>query len=57
MQQAIKKVLARQDLTADEMVAVMRNIMTGNATPAQICGFLVGLLVSKSYNEEPAVIN
>ncbi len=43
MQQAIKKVLARQDLTADEMTAVMRNIMTGNATPAQIGGFLVGL--------------
>ncbi|MCU7814814.1 MAG: anthranilate phosphoribosyltransferase [Candidatus Thiodiazotropha sp. (ex Rostrolucina anterorostrata)] len=43
MQQAINKVLAHQDLTADEMTGVMRNIMTGCATPAQIGGFLVGL--------------
>ena len=43
MQQAIRKVLARQDLSADEMTGVMRTIMTGGATPAQIGGFLVGL--------------
>ncbi|MCU7876968.1 MAG: anthranilate phosphoribosyltransferase [Candidatus Thiodiazotropha sp. (ex Lucinoma borealis)] len=43
MQQAINKVLGRQDLTADEMTGVMRNIMTGCATSAQIGGFLVGL--------------
>ncbi len=43
MQQAISKVLTRQDLTGDEMTAVMRSIMTGGATPAQIGGFLVGL--------------
>jgi anthranilate phosphoribosyltransferase len=43
MQQAINKVLARQDLTGDEMTAVMRTIMTGGATSAQIGGFLVGL--------------
>ena len=43
MQTAIKTVLARQDLTADEMTNVMRIIMTGEATPAQIGGFLVGL--------------
>ncbi len=43
MQQAISKVLARQDLTADEMASVMRTIMTGGATPAQIGGFLIGL--------------
>lgn len=43
MQTAIKTVLARQDLTADEMNNVMRIIMTGEATPAQIGGFLVGL--------------
>jgi anthranilate phosphoribosyltransferase len=43
MQQAISKVLARQDLTADEMTSVMRSIMTGGATPAQIGGFLIGL--------------
>lgn len=43
MQAAIKIVLARQDLSADEMNDVMRIIMTGEATPAQIGGFLVGL--------------
>lgn len=43
MQAAIKAVLARQNLSADEMNNVMRIIMTGEATPAQIGGFLVGL--------------
>ncbi len=43
MQQAINKVLARQDLTGEEMTSVMRTIMTGGATGAQIGGFLVGL--------------
>jgi anthranilate phosphoribosyltransferase len=43
MQQAINKVLARQDLTGEEMTEVMQSIMTGGATPAQIGGFLVGL--------------
>ncbi|MDJ0805429.1 MAG: anthranilate phosphoribosyltransferase [Gammaproteobacteria bacterium] len=43
MQQAINLVLARQDLSADEMTAVMHTIMTGGATPAQIGGFLIGL--------------
>ena len=42
MQAAIKKVLSSEDLTADEMNSVMRN-MTGEATSAQIGGFLVGL--------------
>ena len=43
MQSAIKAVLAHQDLSAEEMNNVMRIIMTGEATPAQIGGFLVGL--------------
>ena len=43
MQTAIKNVLARKDLSAEEMNNVMRIIMTGEATPAQIGGFLVGL--------------
>jgi anthranilate phosphoribosyltransferase len=43
MQQAINKVLTRQDLTGDEMTSVMQTIMTGGATPAQIGGFLIGL--------------
>ncbi|THB72279.1 MAG: anthranilate phosphoribosyltransferase [Gammaproteobacteria bacterium] len=43
MQGAIRTVTERQDLTAGEMEQVMRTIMTGEATPAQIGGFLIGL--------------
>ncbi|MEN8668549.1 MAG: anthranilate phosphoribosyltransferase, partial [Ketobacter sp.] len=43
IQQAIKQVIERQDLTEAEMSEVMNQIMTGQATPAQIGGFLVGL--------------
>lgn len=43
MQAAIKTVIAGKDLSADEMNNVMQIIMTGEATPAQIGGFLVGL--------------
>jgi anthranilate phosphoribosyltransferase len=43
IQAAIKAVINRQDLSQDEMQAVMTQIMTGEATPAQIGGFLVGL--------------
>lgn len=43
MQQAIQKVLSRHDLDGQEMTDVMRTIMTGGATPAQIGGFLIGL--------------
>jgi anthranilate phosphoribosyltransferase len=43
MQSAIRAMTERRDLTAAEMRAVMRVIMTGEATPAQIGGFLIGL--------------
>jgi anthranilate phosphoribosyltransferase len=43
IQQAINKVLARHDLTGEEMTSVMSTIMTGGATAAQIGGFLIGL--------------
>jgi len=43
MQAAIKAVTERRDLNADEMTDVMRTIMTGEATQAQIGGFLIGL--------------
>ena len=43
MPQAISRVIARHDLSSEEMSSVMRTIMTGNATPAQIGGFLIGL--------------
>jgi anthranilate phosphoribosyltransferase len=43
MSQAINAVLQRQDLNSSEMTEVMRTIMTGGATDAQIGGFLIGL--------------
>ncbi len=43
MQAAIRAVVERRDLTSAQMESVMRLIMTGQATPAQIGGFLVGL--------------
>lgn len=41
--QAIARVVAKQDLSQEEMTEVMTLIMTGEATPAQIGGFLIGL--------------
>ncbi len=43
MQQAIKAVTEKRDLNTEEMAATMRLIMTGEATPAQVGGFLIGL--------------
>ncbi|VAW78546.1 Anthranilate phosphoribosyltransferase [hydrothermal vent metagenome] len=43
MQAAIRQVTERQNLSEAEMHDVMQLIMTGQATPAQIGGFLVGL--------------
>ncbi|MGQ9659770.1 MAG: anthranilate phosphoribosyltransferase [Thermochromatium sp.] len=43
LKDAIARCIARRDLTHDEMTAVMRTIMTGGATPAQIAGLLVAL--------------
>jgi anthranilate phosphoribosyltransferase len=43
IQTAIRTVCERRDLSQEQMRAVMRVIMTGEATPAQIGGFLIGL--------------
>jgi anthranilate phosphoribosyltransferase len=52
IQEAIKAVIAKRDLTRDEMTQVMHIIMTGQATPAQIGGFLVGLRMKGETVEE-----
>jgi anthranilate phosphoribosyltransferase len=39
----LEKVVQRQDLTAAEAEAAMEEVMSGEATPAQIAGFLVAL--------------
>lgn len=50
--EAIDKVVNQQDLNRDEMNGVMRLIMTGAATDAQIGGFLVGLRMKGETVEE-----
>jgi anthranilate phosphoribosyltransferase len=43
IQQAIAKVVQREDLSESEMMGVMDQITDGKATPAQIGAFLIGL--------------
>ena len=43
MQAAIKAVTEQKNLSSSDMTQVMQLIMTGQATPAQIGGFLIGL--------------
>jgi anthranilate phosphoribosyltransferase len=43
IQQALQKLLTKDNLTADEMREVMRIIMGGGASDAQIAGFLIAL--------------
>ena len=43
IKEAIAKVVEKKDLREDEMVSVMREIMEGEATPAQIAAFITAL--------------
>jgi anthranilate phosphoribosyltransferase len=52
IKEAIGHIVARTDLKPDEMQAVMRQIMTGGATPTQIGGFLVGMRTKGETVEE-----
>lgn len=54
IQSAIRAVMDGQDLSGAQMQAVMRAIMTGETTPAQIGGFLVGLHMKGETVEEIA---
>jgi anthranilate phosphoribosyltransferase len=52
IKQAIGRIVDRVDLTGVEMEMVMRQIMTGGATPIQIGGFLAGLRAKGETVEE-----
>jgi anthranilate phosphoribosyltransferase len=54
IQQALQQVLDGRDLTRDEAREVMGQIMAGDATPAQIGGFLVALRAKGETAEEIA---
>ena len=52
IQQGIKAVIAKQDLSEEQMHGVMSDIMTGKTTDAQIGAFLVGLSMKGETIEE-----
>ncbi|HED14259.1 MAG TPA: anthranilate phosphoribosyltransferase [Gammaproteobacteria bacterium] len=54
IQQAIKHVTERRDLSKEDMRTVMTAIMSGEVTPAQIGGFLVGLRMKGETVDEVA---
>ncbi len=54
IQDAIAKLIEGQDLTRDQMIGTMDQIMSGGATDAQIGGFLVALRVKGETVEEIA---
>ncbi len=50
--QAMQRIVERQSLTEEEMVTLMRLMMSGGATPAQIGGLLTGLAVKGESTDE-----
>ena len=49
IKEAIGNIVSRIDLKEEEMQSVMRQIMTGGATPTQIGGFLAGILLLRFF--------
>jgi anthranilate phosphoribosyltransferase len=54
IREAIQKVIEQQDLTREEAFATMENIMSGDATPAQIGAFLIGMRMKGEKSQEIA---
>lgn len=52
IKEALARLVERQDLTEAEMIAVMREVMSGAATPAQIGAFLVALRMKSETLDE-----
>jgi anthranilate phosphoribosyltransferase len=46
-QQALVRLIEQREIFHDEMLSLMREIMSGGVTPAQIAGILIGLRVKK----------
>lgn len=54
IQQALELLIDRKDLRPADMESVMRQVMTGEATPAQIGGFLIALRMKGESVDEVA---
>jgi len=54
IQQALELLIDRKDLQVADMESVMRQVMTGEATPAQIGGFLIALRMKGETVDEVA---
>lgn len=54
IQQALNQLVGGADLSASDMEMVMRQVMTGDATPSQIGGFLVALRMKGETVDEVA---
>jgi len=54
IQQALARLMDKSDLSGEEMSAVMQQVMTGEATPAQIGAFLVALRMKGETVDEVA---
>ncbi|MGH3058363.1 MAG: anthranilate phosphoribosyltransferase, partial [Gaiellaceae bacterium] len=54
IQEALARLLEGRDLSQDEARAVMNAIMDGEATPAQMGGFLVALRLKRETPDEIA---
>lgn len=52
IQGALNRITTGHSLTGDEMLDIMRQIMTGQLTPSQIGGFLIGLRMKGESIEE-----
>ncbi len=53
-QQALHRIIAHQDITHDEMVSLMRQIMHGEISPILIAAIIIGLRVKNETIEEIA---
>jgi anthranilate phosphoribosyltransferase len=51
---ALQKLIQHEDFTHDEMLSIMRQVMAGVFTPAQIAGLLIGLRVKGETVDEIA---
>jgi len=51
---ALQKLIQRENLTHEEMLSIMRKVMNGDFTPAQIAGLLIGLRVKVETVDEIA---